>query len=919
LLVALDPAINGGDKRETRVHSCNPLRLRRVFLLMLPMTHTPETICLKDYLPPAYLAESINLDVDLQEEGGEIVALVTAQTVFQANPSYAEEGGRLLVHGEGLETLALSVDGGEAKFAEAAKGRELYGLPARFTLQTQVKIHPDKNTALSGLYRSQNGYFTQCEAEGFRRITWFPDRPDVMTRFTVTIHAAKERFPVLLSNGNLLESGEEEDGRHYAIWHDPFAKPCYLFALVAARLDVLEDRFISASGKKVDLAIYVEPGRLDQCGHAMLALKKSMRWDEERFDLECDLDRYMIVAVSDFNMGAMENKGLNIFNAKYVLAKPELATDTDFEGIDRVVAHEYFHNWTGNRVTCRDWFQLSLKEGLTVFRDQEFGADTHNAQTARIREVRGLIAAQFPEDAGPMAHPVRPDSYMEINNFYTATVYEKGAEVVRMIETLIGREAFQKGLAEYFARHDGQAVTCEDFVAAMADTSGFPLMGAFLNWYSQPGTPHLAIEADFDPAARRYTLKVRQENPKAVEKQGVSKPCLIPVKVALFAEDGRELPDSARTLLLDQREQEFVFEAIEKKPIPSLLRDFSAPVTLDYAWTAEELAFLARRESDPFAAWSAAQRLASDLILAAAREKRLCCATESLGLAEVWQSLLERMSAKDYAFVAEVLSLPSEIVLAEMLARDGAIDPEALRAARDSLRYALAKHLEERLLALYHELAPTGSYCFTALEAGRRALRNLSLACLLELEQPVYRQLALRQYREADNMSDRFAALLALAHVRAEACPEREEILAQFYQDWQHEPLVVDKWLAAQAGGRRPDTLAVVKALAQHPAFDRKNPNKIYALLRTFGANLPHFHAADGAGYRFMIAEIMALDEHNPQVAARIARAFDHWKKFAAPRQEHAQAALKEALAKPGLSPDLYEVLTRVLGASHGD
>ncbi|MDR0233485.1 MAG: aminopeptidase N [Zoogloeaceae bacterium] len=878
------------------------------------MTATPKTVYLKDYLPPAYLAESIMLDVDFRRENEEVVAFVASEIVFQANPAHKGKAGRMLIHGEALETLYFSVEGNETDFAEVEKGRELRGLPSRFTLKTRVKIYPDRNTRLTGLYRSRNGYFTQCEAEGFRRITWFPDRPDVMTCFQVTIHADKEDFPVLLSNGNQIEAGEEDRNRHYAIWHDPFRKPCYLFALVAARLDVLRDSFTTADGRAVDLAIYAEPGRIDQCGHAMLALKKAMRWDEERFGLECDLDRYMIVAVSDFNMGAMENKGLNIFNAKYVLAKPEVATDLDFEGIDRVVAHEYFHNWTGNRVTCRDWFQLSLKEGLTVFRDQEFGADTHNAQTARIREVRGLFAMQFPEDAGPMAHPVRPDSYMEINNFYTATVYEKGAEVVRMIQTLIGKDAFRAGLTEYFRRHDGEAVTCEDFVAAMADTSGVALMGSFLNWYSTPGTPRLSVEAAFDPEARRYTLLVAQDNPKALEIQGSVSPSLIPFKVALFDDAGVEIPGSARTLIVDREKQAFVFDAMDKKPVPSLLRDFSAPVTLDYAYKPDELGLLVACESDPFAAWSAGQRLASDLILAAAREKRACRKDESAGFADMLKSLLGRWEERGAAFVAEVLTLPGEITLAEMLAREGEIDPDALRLARDSLRYALAEHLEAELLALYHNLAPAGSYRFTAAEAGRRALRHACLANLLELDKPIYRQLALRQYRQADNMTDRFAALAALAYVQGEICPEREEALAAFYEDWRHETLALDKWLAAQASGRRPDTLPLVRALTRHPAFDRKNPNKIYALIRTFGANLPHFHAADGAGYRFMAAEILALDEQNPQVAARISRAFDHWKRFDAIRQKHARAALEDALATPRLSTDVYEILARTLG-----
>ncbi|MDR2838631.1 MAG: aminopeptidase N, partial [Azonexus sp.] len=632
-------------------------------------------------------------------------------------------------------------------------------------------------------------------------------------------------------------------------------------------------------------------------------------WDERRFGLECDLDHYMIVAVGDFNMGAMENKGLNIFNTKYVLARPDVATDTDFEQIDRVVAHEYFHNWTGNRVTCRDWFQLSLKEGLTVFRDQEFGADLHNCQTARIREVRGLRAMQFPEDAGPMAHPVRPSSYIEINNFYTATVYEKGAEVIRMIQTLIGPAAFRAGMDEYFRRHDGQAVTCEDFVAAITvgatAASGFDC-SQFMRWYEQPGTPQVAATGVWDAASRRYTLTCAQSNPRAID----DAPYLIPLRVALFAADGSLLPDSERLLRLTETRQSFVFENIAEKPVPSLLRDFSAPVNLDFAYTAAELTLLLAHEPDPFNAWEAGQRLATKLILDAA-------AAIAAGRVPEWpdsftacaRRLLQTEEQRGPAFVAEALTLPGETTLAEQL---DPLDPDALHAARDGLRRHLAEQLADEFANIYARLAVNEPYAPSSEQAGRRALRNLCLAYLLEGKTPAARQLAQRQFDNADNMTDQFAALAALANVEG-ACPERDAALAAFYQRWRHEALVVDKWLTVQATSRRADTLATVKALTAHPAFDAGNPNKIYALIRAFGGNLARFHAADGSGYAFMAEQILLLQQRNPQVASRLARCFDRWRKFDPVRQAHARAALKKIRDHADLSRDVLEVACRAL------
>ncbi|MDE1544788.1 aminopeptidase N [Dechloromonas agitata] len=864
-------------------------------------TDTPPTVYLKDYTPPAFWIDTVDLDFDIAAGS----TTVTATLALRRNP--ACPGQPLVLDGEELDTLSVTVDGKNWPKSETPTSLTLADLPDTCTLQTVVRIDPDKNTRLSGLYRSKDGYFTQCEAQGFRRITWFLDRPDVMATYTVTLHADKATYPVLLANGNPVASGDEANNRHWAKWTDPFKKPAYLFAVVAGKLDVLRDTFRTASGRTVQLAIYVEPGKLDQCPHAMAALQKSMKWDEERFGLECDLDHYMIVAVGDFNMGAMENKGLNIFNTKYVLARPDVATDVDFENIDRVVAHEYFHNWTGNRVTCRDWFQLSLKEGLTVFRDQEFGADLHNRQTARIREVRGLRAAQFPEDAGPMAHPVRPASFVEINNFYTATVYEKGAEVIRMIQTLIGRNGFRRGMDEYFRRHDGQAVTCEDFVASMAAASGFDF-GQFMRWYNQPGTPHVAVDGHYDAESRTYTLTCTQSNRRATDDQ----PYLIPIRVALFSEAGDLLSGSERTLHLTATSQSFVFNDVAAEPVPSLLRDFSAPVYLDFDYTPEQLALLLGHESDAFNAWEAGQRLATTLILDAAQA---IAAGQNPGWPDTFTAacrrLLQTQAQRGAAFVAEALTLPGEGTLAELL---DVVDPDALHAARNGLRRHLAEELEGEFSGLYAALAITEPYAPTSEQAGRRALRNVCLGYLLELDTDAVRQRALQQFKAADNMTDQYAALAALANVNAATYPQRDEALAAFYAQWRDEALVVDKWLAAQSGSRRPDTLATVKALTTHPAFDAGNPNKIYALIRNFGANLVRFNAADGSGYAFMADRILELHDKNPQVASRLARSFDRWRKFDAGRQAHARAALERIRQHDGLSRDVLEVVSRALG-----
>ncbi|MBK7415991.1 MAG: aminopeptidase N [Dechloromonas sp.] len=859
-------------------------------------TETPQTIYLKDYTAPAYLVDTVDLDISIETSA----TTVTATLSMRRNPEVAAQP--LVLDGDELETQSVTVNGEKAVFFATPNTLTIEQLPDTFTLQTVVHINPDKNTRLSGMYRSKDGYFTQCEAQGFRRITWFLDRPDVMSTYTVTLHADKSAMPILLANGNPVAAGEEPNGRHWARWADPFRKPCYLFAVVAGKLDGLFDIFKTASGREVNLAIYVEPGKLDQCPHAMAALKKSMLWDEQRFGLECDLDHYMIVAVGDFNMGAMENKGLNIFNTKYVLARADVATDIDFENIDRVVAHEYFHNWTGNRVTCRDWFQLSLKEGLTVFRDQEFGADLHNRSIARIREVRGLRAGQFPEDAGPMAHPIRPASFVEINNFYTATVYEKGAEVIRMIQTLIGRDKFRLGMDEYFRRHDGQAVTCEDFVAAMAAASGFDF-SQFMRWYNQPGTPMVTVNGVFDEKIGRYTLTCTQTNPRASD----DSPYLIPLRVALFDAAGALIHGSEQTIELTTATQQFHIDNLSAEPVPSLLRDFSAPVILDFAYTPEQLTHLLAFESDPFNAWEAGQRLATQLILQAT-------AAIAAGKAPVWPTsfidaarrLLQTQAERGAAFVAEALTLPGEATLAEALE---VVNPDALHAARNALRRHLAEQLEGEFSGVYAALAPKTTYAPSSEQAGNRALRNVCLSYLLELNDEFVRQLALQQFRSADNMTDQFAALAALAQTD---CAERETALAEFYERWQHEALVVDKWLAVQSGSRLPNTLDTVKKLTTHPAFDLTNPNKVYSLIRNFGANLARFHTADG--YAFLAEQTCLLDAKNPQVASRLARCFDRWKKFDAEHQKHARLALESIRDHAELSRDVLEVVTRSLG-----
>jgi aminopeptidase N len=881
-------------------------------------SEAPKVIYLKDYAPPAWWVDSVDLHVTILDGYAEVRATLACRRNEAAGP------GDLVLNGDQLALLDINVDGSPlpaARYTLAAEALTIHGpLPDSFVLATRVRIEPDRNTQLSGLYRSADGYFTQCEAQGFRRITFFPDRPDVMARYTCTVEADAARFPQLLSNGNLIASGPGEAGRHWATWQDPFAKPSYLFALVAAKLDVLEDSFVTRSGRKVRCAVYVEPGRLDQCGHAMAALKKAMKWDEDRFGLEMDLDTYMIVAVGDFNMGAMENKGLNIFNTKYVLARPDTATDTDYQGIDRVVAHEYFHNWTGNRVTCRDWFQLSLKEGLTVYRDEQFGEDVHSRAVTHIQDVRGLRAGQFPEDAGPMAHPIRPASYAEINNFYTATVYQKGAQVIRMIETLIGRDKFRAGMDLYFQRHDGQAVTCEDFVQAMQDASGVDLT-QFRRWYSRAGTPRLKAAGCYDAVAKRYSLTLTQSlAPTAYEARlrdaGIEAddgPLHIPVAVGLVRPDGTDAL-ATTVLSLTEATKTFHFDNIAEAPVASLLRGYSAPVHLEFEQNDDELAHLMAHDSDPFNRWEAGQRLATRALLAGIATGGTATGWIPPALVAAYGRILADAATQriEPAFAAEALVLPPEQVLAEEVAALGRIiDPDAIHRARQQLRRHLATSLYAAFDSLWQSLAPTGPYAPEGAQIGRRALRNACLAYLAEADEQAVLPRLMAQFEQGGNMTDVGAALGILANIDR---PERQAALDAFYGKWRDEALVVDKWLGVQATSRLDGTTARVRALMQHPAFNIRNPNKVYSLVRAFcAANPRHFHAADGSGYDLAADVIVELQADNPQVASRIARAFDRWRQFDDGRQAHARAALERIRSQTDLARDVAEVVGNAL------
>ncbi|MGQ0675184.1 MAG: aminopeptidase N [Rhodospirillales bacterium] len=874
----------------------------------------PRAVRLADYAPPDFLVDTVELEFDLAESA----TVVRARLALRRNPA-SPAGRPLVLDGQHLQLVSVALDGRPLEpgdYRVDAEHLTIAAVPGRFTLDSVTRIDPAANTALEGLYLSSGNFCTQCEAEGFRRIAYYPDRPDVMARFSTTIRADKERYPVLLSNGNRVESGDLKDGRHFARWRDPFPKPCYLFALVAGRLVSLDDEFTTRSGRRVKLQIFVEPGNRNKCAHAMASLKRAMKWDEDRYGLEYDLDVFMIVAVGDFNMGAMENKGLNVFNTKYVLARPETATDDDFDGIESVVAHEYFHNWTGNRVTCRDWFQLSLKEGLTVFRDQEFSADMNHAAVQRIADVRSLRALQFPEDAGPMAHPVRPDQYIEINNFYTKTVYEKGAEVVRMYQTLLGREGFRRGMDLYFRRHDGQAVTCEDFCKAMEDANGADL-AQFRRWYSQAGTPVVKARGAYDAARRRYQLTLEQSCPPTPGQ--ADKPALhIPVALGLIDAEGRDLPlrlegesaprGTTRVLDLKEPRQTFAFLDVPAPPLPSLLRGFSAPVRLDAGYGKGELLRLYRQDGDGFARWEAGQTLASALILdaiAAAADGRKIAVDP--GFVAAFGRVLDD-DAADKSLLALMLTLPSESYLGEQMA---AIDVDAIHAAREGFRRALAGAHRARLLAVYRASAANDPASRDLAASGRRSLRNLALGYLVSLGDAESLALCARQAREGQTMTEVQGALAALCET---AAPERAGALDDFCAKWKDEPLVMDKWFQVQAMAPRPDALETVERLMRHPAFSIRNPNKVRALIGAFAQGNPvGFHRADGAGHRFLADRVIELNALNPQVAARMLGAMTRWRRYQAKRAESMRRELERVAAAPGLSKDVFEIASKSL------
>jgi aminopeptidase N len=876
----------------------------------------PRTIYRRDYRPPDYWIDAVDLDFDLHEDH----ARVRAALEVRRDESLEGDVPPLVLDGEGLELRQVALDGRPLRASEYHVGDESLVVerpPARFRLETEVSIRPQDNTLLSGLYRSGGSFCTQCEAHGFRRITYFLDRPDVMARYRTRIEAERARYPVLLSNGNRVLAEDAGEGRHGVVWEDPVPKPCYLFALVAGDLRCHAGSFTTRSGRPVRLEIWVEPKNADRCEHALQSLQKAMRWDEERFGLEYDLDVYMIVAVNDFNMGAMENKGLNVFNSKYVLALPETATDDEYEAIEGVIAHEYFHNWTGNRVTCRDWFQLTLKEGLTVFRDQEFSADTTSRPVKRIGDVVRLRTSQFPEDAGPMAHPIRPESYISMDNFYTPTVYEKGAEVVRLYQTLLGREGFRRGMDLYFERHDGQAVTCDDFRAAMADANGADL-SRLERWYSQAGTPLVEASGAHDPAAGRYALTLRQSLPGA-EEGDPRLPLPIPVAVGLLGPDGADLPlrlagepaeaaATTRLLLLDEREQRFVFTGVAAPPVPSLLRGFSAPVRLRTERRREELAFLMAHDSDPVSRWDAGRELAESLLLGLAADAAVGRPLRLDPLfALAWGRVLED-AALDGSLKALALTLPSEKLLGQEMEP---VDVDGVHAARRFAQAELARAHAAALERSWREGCAVGPYRLDRASVDARRLKNAVLRVLAAREDPEWTARIAAQYDGADNMTDRQAALQILAELPG---PERERALADFHERWRDDPLVLDKWFTVQALSTAADTLDRVEALSRHPDFTLANPNRVRALVGAFASGNPvRFHSADGRGYEFLADTVMALDGRNPMVASRLVQALNDWRRYDASRQAHMRAQLDRIRSRRGLSKDVYEVVERAL------
>ncbi|MEL0044525.1 MAG: aminopeptidase N [Deltaproteobacteria bacterium] len=870
---------------------------------------TRQPIRLKDYKVPPYLIPNTKLRFELGEESTEVQSILT----LQRNPLAKEEDRLLRLHGEGIELLELKLNGAVLREADYQKDEEfltIKNFPDEGELSIRTRIKPQDNTTLEGLYKSNELFCTQCEAEGFRHITYFLDRPDVLSRYTTTIIGDQQAYPTLLSNGNPIDSGSLSDGRHYVTWEDPFPKPSYLFALVAGNLECLEDSFQTVSGKQVALRIYTEHGYKEQCHHAMESLKKAMRWDEERFGLEYDLEIYMIVAVQDFNFGAMENKGLNIFNARYILSRFDTATDEDFENIESVVAHEYFHNYTGNRVTCRDWFQLSLKEGLTVFRDQEFTSDLNSRPVKRIQDVRFLRDYQFPEDAGPTAHPVRPESFLEINNFYTVTVYEKGSELIRMLQTLIGREAFTQGVQHYLKKHDGQAATVENFLEAIAESSRTDLE-PFRAWYRQAGTPRVSVRGQYSENKQEYELHFEQSYPQlsaAGERQAVP----IPIQIGLLNKAGGSIASSQTDVfLLEKPKDRLVLTEISEQPIPSLLRQFSAPVRLEYDYSPEELALLYQRDSDEFNRWDAGQRLATMVIEQSLQSlQQGQPLSEPTLLLESFEAIL-RSGHADLSFLSQLLTLPSEGYLS---AQFQPISPNQLREALWGLHDALSIQLSEIWQQKYKETEQPLADSLTAEAIGKRRFRNLCLSYLGRSQKTTGEELAFHQFEQSQNMTEAMGALNVLTH---QSGPLRLRALESFYQKWQNDALVLDKWFRIQAASRRENVLDEVEGLLKHEKFSYRTPNRVRALVGGFSqGNFFRFHQEDGRGYQWLASQIQALDKSNPQVAARLLTPLVRWQQFAEPFQSKMHQALQQIANTSDLSKDVFEIVSKSLGES---
>ncbi len=884
------------------------------------------TIYLKDYQPPAFFIKTTELFFELgaQPENNneaneqEVVTIVHSRLEFVRNNTIVKSESSLRLHGESLQLKYIMLDGqllSEHDYHRDEEQLTIHSVPDSFVLEIETWIKPEKNKSLEGLYQSSGNFCTQCEAQGFRHITYYLDQPDVMSTFTTSITADKTKYPVLLSNGNLVGQAELDNNKHFAKWHDPFKKPAYLFALVAGNLVKIEDSYTTVSGKEVVLQIFVEKQNAQKCEHAMNSLKKSMQWDEQSFGLEYDLNIYMIVAIEDFNMGAMENKGLNVFNAKYVLAEPDTATDNDYEGIEAVIGHEYFHNWTGNRVTCRDWFQLSLKEGLTVFRDQEFTSDMQSRAVKRIDDVRILRAHQFAEDASPMAHPIRPAQYMQINNFYTVTVYNKGAEVIRMIHTVLGKENFRNGMDLYFQRHDGQAVTTEDFVVAMSDASQIDLSG-FSSWYNQAGTPKVIVDGHYQTDEQKFVLELKQqceltayETLNTPDKK-VKDPFYIPIKVGLLDRQGSTVIE--KTLSLTRESQSFVFENINEEPILSILRDFSAPVNLEYSSrkSAEVItndrAFLMAHDTDPFNRWEAGQQLASQLILDAINSNANFNPENLKKFIYAYEQILNDESLNN-ALKTQALTLPGESYLLEQL---DVADVDAVYASRKRLKLVIYNQLKSLFEEKYQKLQTNKKYQFNAQDAGNRSLRNICLSYLMAEDDEAASLLGYKHFSTADNMTDSISALGLLAHIDSDYS---EKALAEFEQRWSKDPLVMDKWFIVQATAQHNNALEKVKQLMNHPCFDLKNPNKVRSLIGAFASmNLKAYHNTNGLAYQFVMDQILVLDKFNPQIAARLVKGFSRWKRYNETRQQLMQTQLQRAVNET-LSKDVFEIVSKSL------